>query len=36
MEKILAENVKKICKKQNKQLKDLAAHMGYLQPVISQ
>ena len=28
MEKILAENVKRLCKEQNKQLKDLAADMG--------
>ena len=28
MEKILAENVKRICKSQGKQLKDLAAEMG--------
>lgn len=28
MEKILAENVKRICKDQNKQLKDLAKDMG--------
>lgn len=27
MEKILAENVKRLCKEQNKQLKDLAADM---------
>ena len=28
MEKVLAENVKKLCKEQKKQLKDLAAEMG--------
>ncbi len=28
MEKVLAENIKKLCKEQNKQLKDLAAEMG--------
>ena len=28
MEKVLAENVKRICKDQNKQLKDLAKDMG--------
>lgn len=28
MEKVLAENVKRICKAQNKQLKDLAKDMG--------
>lgn len=28
MERILAENVKRICKSQGKQLKDLAAEMG--------
>lgn len=28
MEKVLAENVKRICKEQNKQLKDLAKDMG--------
>jgi transcriptional regulator with XRE-family HTH domain len=28
MEKILAENVKRICKAQGKQLKDLAGEMG--------
>lgn len=28
MEKILATNVKRLCKAQNKQLKDLAADMG--------
>lgn len=28
MERILAENVKRLCKEQNKQLKDLAADMG--------
>lgn len=28
MERILAENVKRICKDQNKQLKDLATDMG--------
>lgn len=28
MEKILAENIKRLCKEQNKQLKDLAADMG--------
>lgn len=28
MEKILAENIKRLCKVQNKQLKDLAADMG--------
>lgn len=28
MEKVLAENVKRICKNQNKQLKDLAKDMG--------
>ena len=28
MEKVLAENVKRLCKEQKKQLKDLAAEMG--------
>ena len=28
MEKVLAENVKKLCKEQKKQLKDLASEMG--------
>lgn len=28
MEKVLAENVKRICKQQKKQLKDLASEMG--------
>ena len=28
MERILAENVKRLCKEQGKQLKDLAASMG--------
>lgn len=28
MEKILAENIKRLCKEQGKQLKDLAASMG--------
>ena len=28
MSKILADNVKRICKEQNKQMKDLAADMG--------
>lgn len=28
MEKILAENIKRLCKIQNKQLKELAADMG--------
>lgn len=28
MERILAENVKRLCKEQSKQLKDLAASMG--------
>ena len=28
MEKILAENIKRLCKQQKKQLKDLAADMG--------
>jgi transcriptional regulator with XRE-family HTH domain len=28
MEKVLAENVKRLCKQQKKQLKDLAAEMG--------
>ena len=28
MEKVLAENVKKLCKEKKKQLKDLAAEMG--------
>lgn len=28
MEKILAENIKRLCKEQGKQLKDLAARMG--------
>lgn len=28
MERILAENVKRLCKEQNKQLKDLAVKMG--------
>lgn len=28
MEKILAENVKRLCKEQNKQLKELAVKMG--------
>lgn len=28
MEKVLAENVKRICKEQGKQLKDLAKEMG--------
>ena len=28
MEKILAENVKRICKAQGKQMKDLAGEMG--------
>lgn len=28
MEKVLAENVKRLCKEQKKQLKDLASEMG--------
>ena len=28
MEKVLAENVKRLCKQQKKQLKDLASEMG--------
>ena len=28
MEKVLAENVKRICKAQNRQLKELASDMG--------
>ena len=28
MEKVLAENIKRLCKEQNKQLKDLAADMA--------
>ena len=28
MEKVLAENVKRLCREQKKQLKDLAAEMG--------
>lgn len=35
MEKIIAENIKRICKSQGKQLKDLAAEMGIDPPSLN-
>ncbi|NDW13524.1 XRE family transcriptional regulator [Bacteroides sp. 214] len=35
MEKIIAENIKRICKEQGKQLKDLAAEMGIDPPSLN-
>lgn len=35
MEKVIAENIKRICKEQGKQLKDLAAEMGIDPPSLN-